>query len=203
MGSTKNHRPLINYKKISKLEELSEKFDLSADEEISPLRVGKSNNITGAEAEKLIQKLIESGVEKDNFPNPNIIGPSGENSGGTKNMFYQRKYYKEYVFPDGAHDFSSGGCEAEYGNYRGVSKNIFAPPKSIDMLYERTFYGKVDDCGVVVYPSEIFLKPISLWVSDVELPRKSGILISLWSFVTFELPRKSGILISLWSFVTS
>ncbi len=160
MSSTKNHKPLINYKKIAKLQELSEKFDLSQEEEISPLRNSGLKTIPPDEANSLIQDLIEGGIQKDNFPNPNIIPPSGDNNLGAKEMFYQRKYYKDYAFPDGATDFSSGGCETEYSNYKGVSRDIFAPPKAIDLLYRKSLYGKVDDCGVIVYPSEIFLKPV-------------------------------------------
>lgn len=157
MSSTKNHKPLANYRKVSKLDELSRKFDLPYDKEISPLNKTDLINISDEDNHEAVYELTNEEINARAISNPNKIPPIGSNVMGTKEMFHQRKYYKEYFFPSEASE--SSGCEEEYGGYRGVSKNLSPPVKTADLLYDKTFYGKVDYCGTVVYPSEIFLKP--------------------------------------------
>ncbi len=47
--SKTNHRPLVNSKKIEKLEALSKKFDLSVDKAVNPLRKRKQRKTSDPE----------------------------------------------------------------------------------------------------------------------------------------------------------
>ena len=62
--------------------------------------------------------------------------PFGSNERGSAVLFYERKYYKNDVWPT-------------YG------------PVPIDVLYEKPFYAKVDIYGNPVYISEAYLKPLN------------------------------------------
>tara|TARA_R100000008_G_C3585237_1_gene171706 strand:- start:1322 stop:2860 length:1539 start_codon:yes stop_codon:yes gene_type:complete len=173
MASTKNHKPLANYKKVAKLDELSRKFDLPYDKEISPLNKTDLINVSDDDNHDFVFELTNQPSQARQIDNPNKIPPIATNDLGTKDMFHQRKYYKENFLP--TTPTSQAGCETEYGGYRGVSKNLTAPVKTIDLLYNRTFYGRVDHCGCPVYPSEIFLKPV---VSVEQSGKNSTFLIN-------------------------
>ena len=132
MSSTKNHKPLANYRKVSKLDELSRKFDLPYDKEISPLNKTDLINISDEDNHEAVYELTNEEINARAISNPNKIPPIGSNVMGTKEMFHQRKYYKEYFFPSEASE--SSGCEEEYGGYRGVSKNL-SPPVKLRICY--------------------------------------------------------------------
>ena len=55
MSSTKNHKPLANYKKVAKLDQLSRKFDLPYNKEISPLN--KTDLIGDNDIKKIIKNF--------------------------------------------------------------------------------------------------------------------------------------------------
>ena len=155
----RNYRPIVNTKKVEKLEEISRKFDLPAKQDVNPIRREQNNiNVSDIENHEIVADILKTGITSDNFKNPNIVPPIGRNGMDTRKLFNQRKYYKDYAIPMGSGDFSMG-VEGEYGDYRGISQNIYATPKYIDMTNERTFYGKVDACGCIVYPSENALRP--------------------------------------------
>ena len=65
-----------------------------------------------------------------------INSPKGENNLGAFSSFYWRDLYKSFTFPE----------ELE--------------SDSIDLWYERMFYGRIDHDNIPIYPSETALKQL-------------------------------------------
>ena len=99
----------------------------------------------------LVFDLTQGPAAAEKVNNPNKIPPIATNGLNSKELFHQRKYYKEYFLPNAVTE--GGGCEVEYGGYRGVSKNLTGDIKTIDLLYEKTFYVRVDHFVTSIYPS--------------------------------------------------
>ena len=183
MSSTKNHKPLANYKKVAKLDQLSRKFDLPYNKEISPLNKTDLINTSEENSQEIVYELVKSGATAESINNPNKVPPLGNNGMTLKDLYHQRKYYKEHFLPATTSDM---GCEVEYGGYRGASKSLSGDVKTIDLMYNRTFYGRVDYCGTSIYPSEIYLKPVS---SVEQTSSKTSFLVNFVSDSFYEMSK--------------
>ena len=115
------------------------------------------------EIKQIIEGIIKSNVG-DGYLMPfnREIIPLGSNKLKTKDLFYNKRYYNEIAFPkampEGAQDTITGNAVDDMSQYHGESRYIFAPFHSIDFIYEKALYGRIDTHNRPIYPSQKFLK---------------------------------------------
>ena len=118
---------------------------------------------TEAEMDNIIQTIVRSGNPVDtNEPFVSNIIPTGKNSDKTIKLYNRRKYYKDYAWPKPAQsqNIMDEDIPDDNSKYQGFADKIFAPFQFEDLMYNKTFYGRIDTKNYPVYPSNKFLKPV-------------------------------------------
>jgi len=120
---------------------LTENYDVYTDEEI----------------DQLVEELINS--EGNIIPpvDPKIA-PLGSNTDESRNLYFRRKFYKDYAWPSKKEELIIPETVGNYTQLRGVNADKFEDIKYIDLMYEKAFYGRIDTNNRSIYPSEKFLK---------------------------------------------
>ena len=148
-----------NDKRYLLKERLAKKFDTRYDEALnkSPdqLEEKQINEIVN-EITSLKEKLTLTPYEKQ-------VVPLGKNSDKTKVLFHRRKYYRDYALPDTTKNLNEidGEVPDDTTNFQGERNAIVSPFATIDLLNQKSFYGKIDTNNRSIYPSEKFLKMVN------------------------------------------
>ncbi len=116
------------------------------------------------ELEEIIERIVDaSNIEEKLEPFSSKIIPKGKNSNGTRNLYYNRRYYREHAFPKPAdsQNIMDDDVVDDQSKYQGTSRKIFIPFSSIDFMHEKAFYGRIDTRNRSIYPSEKVLKLVN------------------------------------------
>lgn len=147
----------INNKKYLIKEKLHKKFDidyslLDPSEELSESEINAIVDEIAAVPETLTLKPFDASII-----------PLGKNSDSTKDLFNRRKYYKKYALPDTSKNLNEvdGNTVDDTSNYQGVARDLLAPFYTIDLVHNKSFYGRIDTNNRSIYPSEKFLKLVN------------------------------------------
>jgi len=147
-------------KKRNKLKEAAiNSSDLSFEEGLDNRQA-----LTEEQIDKIIETLVDTG-DPSTFTEPfnRDIMPLGKNRDRSKKLFYRRKYYKDYAFPKPApsQNIMDDNVVDDNSKFKGASRKTFTPFYYTDLMYDKTFYGRIDTLNRTVYPSEKFLKLVS------------------------------------------
>lgn len=149
---------MINSKKYIIKERIAEKFDIRYDS-LNP----SDDNLSEEQINEIVEEVTSIEKKYTIQPYDKYIVPLGKNDNSTKNLFHRRKYYKDYALPDTSKNLNEldGASPDDTSNFQGERDKIVSPFNSIDFMYSKTLYGRIDTNNRSVYPSEKFLKLIN------------------------------------------
>ena len=131
---------------------------------IKPLE-SLDNPVTLSEEQidNIVEAIVRTGQATDtNEPFVKDIIPLGSNNDKSKKLFHRRKYYKDYAWPKPAQsqNIMDEDIPDDNSKYQGNARKIFAPFQFEDLMYNKTFYGRLDTNNYSVYPINKFLKGV-------------------------------------------
>jgi len=150
--------PLINSKryvlKDNILSKLNKKFEDALDHK---------EILSKQQMQNLIEEIIKNSIDTDVLmPFDKNLIPTGDNLKGSKELFYNKKYYERHAFPkslgEGSQDILTGDAVDDMSQYQGEARNIFPPFNSIDFNTSKMLYGRIDTHNRPIYPSKKFLR---------------------------------------------
>ena len=119
--------------------------------------------LTEEQIDTIIQNVVNTGNPTDTHePFIKDVIPMGANGDRAKKLFFRRKYYKDYAWPKPAQsqDIMDEDIPDDNSKYQGMARKIFAPFVYSDLLYSKTFYGRLDTNNYSVYPTEKALEAV-------------------------------------------
>ena len=117
--------------------------------------------LSDKEMDNIVENIVKTGDPTDTFEPFLTAGgspmPKGTNGDRSKSLYYRRKYYKDYAWPKPAQsqDIMDPDIPDDNSKYRGYASKIFAPFQYEDLMYNKTFYGRVDTMNYPIYPKAI------------------------------------------------
>ena len=154
----KNH---INNKRYQIKEKIAFQTDSRYEEALD-----FKDTFTDKEMDELVESIVKnSDINDFDEPFNQSVIPLGKNDKKIKNLFYHKQYYRYRGYPQGAKPGSQnsldGNAVDDQSKYQGTSRDIFTPFISLDMLHDKTFYGRIDTHNRPIYPSEKFLSLVN------------------------------------------
>lgn len=147
----------INDKKYLIKEKLHKKFDIDYS------KLDPNEQLSTEEIDEIVNEIAALKDTLTLKPFDTSIIPLAKNKDGAKDLFHRRKYYKKYALPDTSKNLNEveGETVDDTSNFQGVSSDLIAPFHTIDLIHEKSFYGRIDTNNRSIYPSEKFLKLVN------------------------------------------
>ncbi|QDP63369.1 MAG: hypothetical protein GOVbin703_116 [Prokaryotic dsDNA virus sp.] len=136
------------------LNQVDKKFEESLDNPVT---------LSEEQIDNIVEAIVRTGQATDtNEPFVKDIIPLGSNNDKSKKLFHRRKYYKDYAWPKPAQsqNIMDEDIPDDNSKYQGNARKIFAPFQFEDLMYNKTFYGRLDTNNYSVYPINKFLKGV-------------------------------------------
>ena len=149
---------MINNKRYLIKERLAKKFDIEYDSlDKTP------DKLEEKQIDEIIHEITSLKQKFTLAPYDNQVIPLGKNSDRSRELFHRRKYYRDYALPNTSFNLNEvdGAAPDDTSNFQGKRNDMVSKFNTIDLVANKTFYGRIDTNNRSIYPSEKFLKMIN------------------------------------------